>query len=88
MTFQGGTSAASTQRCRVVWPVTASQCFQIAKIANVPTSVLFCSFVTMGQESSVQNALQRATSHAFREAMNPNRQYVAATTGLTFCKFF
>jgi len=27
----------------------------------------------MGQKSSVQSALQHATSHAFREAMNPNR---------------
>jgi len=56
VTFQGGVSVASNKRPHVVWLTTASQCFQVAKVTNFPTSLSFYSCVTTERESSVHNS--------------------------------
>jgi len=48
-------SVSRTQRPHVVGLATASQCFQIARVANFPASLSFHSFATIGRKSSVHS---------------------------------
>jgi len=59
----------SNQRTHMVWLMVASQCFQIAKLANFSTSLSFYSCVTMDGNSVFT---VHATAHAFRAAINLN----------------
>jgi len=62
-TFSGGTTVSSNQRRYVVWPTVASQCFPVPRVANFPTSLSFCSCVTMdGNLASVHSACSRVAS--------------------------
>jgi len=65
VTFQGVACVSSNQRPYLVFLPAVSQCFQIAKVANFPTSFSFYSCVTMGRNPAF-------TAHAFRAAINPN----------------
>ena len=69
VTFQSVACVFSYQRPHVVWLTVTSQCIQIAKLANFPTSFLFHSCVTMdGNPAFTVHAI----AHAFRAAMNLN----------------
>jgi len=60
----------SNQRPYVVWLTVAAQCFQIARVANFPTSFSFCSCITMDGNPAFA---VHATAHAFlRAAINFN----------------
>ena len=59
---------SSNQRRRVIWLTEASQCFQIARVANIPTSFSFYSYVTVGGNPTFQ---VHSTEHAFRAGV-PN----------------
>jgi len=53
----------------MVWLTVASQCFQIARVANFPASFSFYSCVTMDGNPAFA---VHATAHAFRAAINLN----------------
>jgi len=54
-TVNSGASVSPHQRPHVVWLTAASQCFQIARIANLPTLLPFYCCVTMRRESRVHS---------------------------------
>jgi len=56
VTFLSEVSDSSNHRQHVVCLMAASQRFQIAKVANFPTSLPCYSCITMGRESSIHNA--------------------------------
>jgi len=59
----------SNQLSHVLWLTVASRCFQIARLANFPTSFSFYSCVTMDGNLAFT---VHATAHAFRAAINLN----------------
>ena len=67
VTFQGVACVSSNQRRRMVWLTVASQCVQIARLADFPTSFSFYSCVTMDGNPAFT---AHATAHAFRGAIN------------------
>ena len=67
--FSGGACVFINQLPHVLWLMVASQCFQIARLANFPTSFSFCSCVTMDGNPAFT---VHATAHAFRAAINFN----------------
>jgi len=69
VTFQGVACVSSKQRQNAVWLTDASQCFQIARVANFPTSFSFYSCVTMDGNPAFTLL---STAHAFRAAINFN----------------
>jgi len=75
--FQGVVCVFSNQLPHVLWLTVASQCFQVARLANFPTSISFYSCVTMDWNPAFT---VHATAHAFRAAINLNsmlsRQYI------------
>jgi len=54
--FQGGVSVSRRPLVVVVWLTAASQRFQKARFANIPTSLSFYICVTMRRESSFRSA--------------------------------
>jgi len=69
VTFQGRVSVSSNKRLLFVCLTAVSQCFQIARVANFPTSLSFYIVgVTMRWESNVHSAC-RLPAHAFRTAI-------------------
>jgi len=62
----GVACVSSNQRPHVVWLTVASQCFQMARVANFPTSFSFYSCVTMDGNPAFT---VHATAHAFRTAI-------------------
>jgi len=69
VTFQGATCVFSNELPHVVWLTVASQCFQIARVANFSTSFSFYSCVTMDGNPAFT---VHETAHAFRAAINLN----------------
>jgi len=45
-----------SQRPHAFFLMATSQCFQLARVANFPTSLSLCGCVTMGRKSSVRSA--------------------------------
>jgi len=69
VTFSGVTNVFSNQHPHMVWLTVASQCFQIARLANFPTSFSFYSWVTMDENPAFT---VHATVRTFRAALNLN----------------
>jgi len=67
--FYGTACVFSNQLPHVLWQTVASQCFQVSRLANFPTSFSFYSCVTMDANPAFT---VHATVHAFRAAINPN----------------
>ena len=67
--FQGGAWVFSNQLPHVVWLMVASHCFQIARLANFPTSLSLYTCVIMDENPAIT---VHATAHAFRAAIQFN----------------
>jgi len=67
--FSGGACVFSNQLPHVLWLMVASQCFQIARLANFPISFSFYSCVTIDGNPAFT---VHATAHAFSAAINFN----------------
>jgi len=75
--FKGVACVSSNQRPHVVWITVASQCVQIARLANFPTSFSFYSCVKMDGNPTFT---VHATAHAFRAAINLNSMLLRQQT--------
>ena len=78
VTFKGVACVFSNQRPHVVWVTVASQCFQIDRLANFPTSFSFYSCITMDENPAFA---VHATAHAFRAALNLNSMLLRQQIG-------
>jgi len=73
---------SSNQLPHVTGLTAASQFFQMARVANFPTSLSFYSCVTMGRKSSVHSSCSMLLEQRL------NLQHVGLTTDLIFRKIF
>jgi len=67
VTFEGVTCVFSNQHPHMVWLTVTSQCFQIARLANFPTSFSFYSCVTIDENPAFT---VHVTERAFRAAIS------------------
>ena len=78
--WKSKTSVSGNKRLHVVWLTAASQCFQIARVANFSTSLSFYNCVTVGGNPAFTvHVIQYATAHAFRAAMKLNSMLLQQT---------
>jgi len=87
VTFWGGATVSSNQRWHVVWLTVASQCFQVPRVANFPTSLSCYNCVAMeGNLVTVHSACSMLLRMLLEQRWNV--QYVVTTVDLMFRKIF